>query len=103
MGFKGIDNVRRDRWPLLRGTMEKCLRTIFIDRDIDGAVETVRGGISDLLQGKVGLNMLTITKGWSKDKYVTEQAHVELAKRMMARDPNVTLGQGDRIPYVVSA
>jgi DNA polymerase delta subunit 1 len=38
------------------------LRKIIIDRDVQGAIEYAKGTISDLLQNKMDISMLVITK-----------------------------------------
>jgi DNA polymerase family B len=42
--------------------------------------------ISDLLQNKVDMSQLVITKALAKADYNAKQAHVELASRMKQRD-----------------
>ncbi len=42
--------------------------------------------IADLLQNKVDMSQLVITKALSKTDYAGKQAHVELAERMKQRD-----------------
>lgn len=46
----------------------------------------VKQTISDLLQNKVDLSQLVITKALAKQEYAAKQAHVELASRMKKRD-----------------
>jgi DNA polymerase delta subunit 1 len=86
--------------------IETCLRKMLIDRDVKGAEEYTKQTISDLLQNKVDLSQLVITKALSKagsfedcpmtvritncfvqmSDYTNKQAHVELAERMRKRD-----------------
>jgi DNA polymerase delta subunit 1 len=68
--------------------IETCLKKILIDRDITGAQAYVKSVISDLLQNKIDLSQLVITKALSReaDDYAGKQAHVELAERMKKRD-----------------
>ncbi len=42
--------------------------------------------IADLLQNKVDLSQLVITKQLARSDYTAKQAHVELAERMTKRD-----------------
>merc|ERR1719401_1269300 len=102
---KGIETVRRDNCGLVRQMVETCLRTILIDKSIAGATEYVQGVISDLLQNKIDLSLLVITKSLGKganvEDYAAKQAHVELAQRMRQRDPTSAPGSGDRVPYVM--
>jgi DNA polymerase elongation subunit (family B) len=74
--------------------------------------------ISDLLQNKVDMSQLVITKALSKADYSNKQAHVELASRMKERDAgrmfvssimrtysSFIIGSapalGDRVAYVI--
>ena len=57
--------------------------------------------ISDLLQNKVDMSQLVISKQLSKSEYDGKQAHVELAKRMKKRDAGSAPALGDRVAYVI--
>ena len=61
----------------------------------------VKQTIADLLQNRVDLSQLVITKAYSKHDYSAKQAHVELAERMKARDPGSAPQLGDRVAYVI--
>lgn len=86
MDTKGIETVRRDNCRLVSTVIETVLKTILIDQDEDGAQSYVKNTISDLLQNKIDMSNLVITKALSKEKYAAKQAHVELAERMRKRD-----------------
>ncbi|KAK3359223.1 DNA polymerase family B-domain-containing protein [Lasiosphaeria hispida] len=101
MDTKGIETVRRDNCLLVQTVIEKILRMILIDRDVPGAQEYVKNTISDLLQNKVDMSKLVITKALTKEEYSAKQAHVELAQRMKKRDAGSAPGLGDRVAYVM--
>lgn len=61
----------------------------------------VKDTISDLLQNKVDMSKLVITKALSKADYTAKQAHVELAERMKKRDAGSAPALGDRVAYVI--
>lgn len=61
----------------------------------------VKDTISDLLQNKIDMSKLVITKALSKEDYTAHQAHVELAKRMKKRDAGSAPNLGDRVAYVI--
>lgn len=61
----------------------------------------VKGTIADLLQNKIDMSKLVITKALTKEDYSAKQAHTELAKRMKERDPGSAPGLGDRVAYVM--
>lgn len=70
---------------------------------LQGAVQYVKGVIADLLQNRMDLSLLVISKGLTQDAddYETKAAHVELAKKMRKRDPATAPQVGDRVPYVI--
>jgi len=100
---KGIETVRRDNCPLVKNVITTCLEKILVHRDIEGAKDYTRHIISDLLQNRLDLSLLVITKALSKKEgeYKGKQAHVELAERMRKRNPGTAPGLGDRVPYVI--
>lgn len=108
---KGIESVRRDNCALVRDTINACLHLLLIKRDVNGAIEHVKNTISALLQNKVDLSLLVITKALgkrtktegksTKNTYTAKQAHVELAQRMQLRDAANAPSVGDRIAYVM--
>jgi DNA polymerase delta subunit 1 len=101
MDTKGIETVRRDNCRLVQNVIETVLRKILIDRDLEAAQDYVKETISALLQNKIDLSMLVITKALTKDDYSAKQAHVELANRMRKRDAGSAPTLGDRVAYVI--
>ncbi|CDZ96215.1 delta dna polymerase [Phaffia rhodozyma] len=101
MDTKGIETVRRDNCRLVQTVIETCLHKLLIDRDVKGAEEYTKQVISDLLQNKVDMSQLVITKALAKADYAAKQAHVELANRMRARDAGSAPSLGDRVAYVI--
>jgi DNA polymerase delta subunit 1 len=102
---KGLETVRRDNCLLVRKVVDNCLKKILIERNVPGAISYTKGIISDLLQNKMDISMLVITKSLGKSAddsdYSAKQAHVELAMRMRKRDPGSAPSVGDRVPYVI--
>ncbi|RHZ51264.1 hypothetical protein Glove_481g90 [Diversispora epigaea] len=98
---KGIETVRRDNCLLVQNVVETCLRKILIDRDVSGAEEYAKKTISDLLQNKIDMSQLVITKALSKQDYSAKQPHSCLAERMHKRDPGSAPTLGDRVAYVI--
>jgi DNA polymerase delta subunit 1 len=62
--------------------IETCLYKLLIDRDVEGASSYVKKTIASLLQNKVDLGLLVISKGLGKAEYAGKQAHSELANRV---------------------
>eukprot|EP00743_Colponemidia_sp_Colp-15_P006103 GILK01006561.1.p1 GENE.GILK01006561.1~~GILK01006561.1.p1 ORF type:complete len:1058 (-),score=188.44 GILK01006561.1:44-3172(-) len=105
MDAKGIETVRRDNCGLVKDVVDTCLQKILIERSVEGAIAYAKNLISDLLQNRVDLSLLVITKALGKsansEDYSAKQAHVELAERMRKRDAGSAPAVGDRVPYVV--
>ncbi len=113
MDTKGLETVRRDNCALVREVIQTSLDTILIKQDVDGAIHYVKCQIADLLQNKMDISRLVITKslnkgaeyalglGGKKEDYKVKQAHVELAARMKQRDAGSAPQLGDRVPYVI--
>ncbi|KAK2962524.1 putative DNA polymerase delta catalytic subunit [Blattamonas nauphoetae] len=99
---KGIETVRRDNCAMVRLVYETCLQKILVERDIEGAQSFTKQIISDLLQNKIDLSLLLISKQLTRsaEQYENKQPHVELAKRMKERDGSGP-GIGDRVFYVI--
>ena len=74
-----------------------------IEQDVQGAIAYTKQTIAALLQNKVDISLLIISKSLSGDAedYKNKQPHVELAERMRKRDPGSAPVVGDRVPYVV--
>lgn len=105
MDTKGIETVRRDNCALVRQVVDTVLRLVLMDHSVDKAIAYVKAVIADLLQNRVDISMLVITKalgkGANSEDYTAKQAHVELAERMRKRDPGSAPQVGDRVPYVI--
>ncbi|KAI9461498.1 DNA polymerase family B-domain-containing protein [Boletus coccyginus] len=101
MDAKGIETVRRDNCRLVSTVIETCLHKMLIDRDVKGAEDYTKRMISDLLQNKIDMSQLVITKALAKADYAAKQAHVELAERMRQRDAGSAPALGDRVAYVI--
>ncbi|KAF2838273.1 DNA polymerase delta subunit 1 [Patellaria atrata CBS 101060] len=103
MDTKGIETVRRDNCRLVQTVIDTSLRMLLIDRDEELAQNYVKETISDLLQNKIDMSNLVITKALTKAEadYAAKQAHVELADRMRKRDPGSAPNLGDRVAYVI--
>ena len=113
---KGLEAVRRDNCELVRVMVETVIKKILVDRSIDDAIKYCKGLISDLLQNRIDISLLIISKSLSKKAedendsktknnksttYQAKQAHVELAEKMKKRDKGNAPNIGDRIQYVI--
>jgi DNA polymerase delta subunit 1 len=66
MDCKGIETVRRDNCGLVKEVVQGALDELLINKDSDAAINRVKGVVSDLLQARVDLSLLVITKGLNK-------------------------------------
>jgi len=100
---KGIETVRRDWCDLVSETLEEVLLAILKEQDISKAVKIVRDKVDSIKTGKMDVDKLVITKGVSKTlkSYKGVQPHIELVKKMRARDPASAPGVGDRVGFVI--
>jgi len=98
---KGLETVRRDNCGFVRDVAGTSLKKILIERNPDGAVDYVKEMIARLLQNKIDISQLIITKGYTKEEYAAPQAHIALVEKMKERDPMTAPTVGDRVPYVI--
>lgn len=102
---KGIETVRRDNCALVKNVVTDVLEAILIQRSPQKAIDIVKNVTSELLQDKIDLSLLVISKSLGKganaSDYISKQAHVELAERMRKRDPTSAPVVGDRVPYII--
>jgi hypothetical protein len=96
----GIVLKRRDNAPLLKMCYGAAIDKLLNHRDIPGAVECVKEHVRSLVEGKMKLSQLTITKSLRAEYASTPPAHKMLADRIAARDPGNAPASGDRIGYV---
>jgi DNA polymerase elongation subunit (family B) len=96
----GIVLKRRDNAPLLKMIYSGAIDFLMNRRDVAGAVEFVRQKVQELVEGRIKLSQLTITKSLAAEYACSPPAHKVLADRIMARDPGNAPSSGDRIGFV---
>ncbi|MCA1814032.1 MAG: DNA-directed DNA polymerase [Halobacteriales archaeon] len=101
---RGLE-VRRGDWcelakELQEGVLDKVLR----DRDPKGAVKLAQEAVQRVLQGKAGIEELTIYKTLTMDpgEYKAKQAHVHALERAQARQPDYKAATGTKIGYLIT-
>lgn len=101
--MKGIETVRRDWCKLVSETMNKVLKVILKEGDIEKAIENVQRVVEDVKEGKIDLEKLSVVKSITKrlKRYDGKLPHIELAKKIKERDPSNAPTPGERIPYVI--
>ena len=97
----GIATKRRDYAPLVKVIYGGALRILLTDKDINGAIRFVQEKMTELVEGKMSLNLLTMSKSLRAEYNTpTPPAHKVLAERIAARDPGNAPASGDRIPFI---
>lgn len=97
----GLESKRRDNSQFCRDVQVGVLEKLLLGKDINGAIEYVRQKSKDLLEGKVDIMDLIVTKQYYRTDYkVDTLPHLIVVKKKKHRgDPPVEVGQ--RIPYVI--
>ncbi len=99
--YMGIALKRRDNAPIVKTIFGGAMKMLLDKRDVDGAFKFVKDKCLELVDGKVSLGQLTVTKSLRAD-YANPLsiAHKVLADRITQRDPGNAPAAGDRIGYV---
>jgi DNA polymerase elongation subunit (family B) len=99
--YMGIALKRRDNAPIVKTIFGGAMKMLLDKRDVDGAFKFVKDKCAELVDGKVSLGQLTVTKSLRADyANPVSIAHKVLADRITARDPGNAPAAGDRIGYV---
>jgi DNA polymerase elongation subunit (family B) len=99
--YMGIALKRRDNAPIVKTIFGGAMKMLLDKRDVEGAFKFVKDKCLELVDGKVSLGQLTVTKSLRAD-YANPLsiAHKVLADRITQRDPGNAPAAGDRIGYV---
>ena len=99
--YMGIALKRRDNAPIVKTIFGGAMKMLLDKRDVEGAFHFVKDKCLELVDGKVNLGQLTVTKSLRAD-YANPLsiAHKVLADRMTQRDPGNAPTSGERIGYV---
>ena len=96
----GIVLKRRDNAPLLKMIYGGAIDRLLNKRDVVGATQFVKEKVRELVDGKMKLSQLTITKSLAAEYASSPPAHKVLADRIAARDPGNAPSSGDRLGFV---
>lgn len=97
----GIVLKRRDNAPIVKKIYGGIIDILLNHHDLNASVEFLKGQLQELVDGKVPLEELIITKTLKAEyKDPTKIAHKVLADRMGERDEGNRPAANDRIPYV---
>lgn len=98
---KGLQLVRRDSVPLVREVSNAVLDSILYKWDVMGARVQARKVVRDLLEGRIPIEKLTLTKALRTGYKNLDLPHLAVAHKMEQRDPGSGPKPGDRVPYVL--
>jgi DNA polymerase elongation subunit (family B) len=96
----GIVLKRRDNAPILKMIYGAAIQELLARQDVVAATRVVKEGVRSLVEGKIKLSLLTITKSLRSEYKSTPPAHKILADRMAVRDPGNAPASGERVGYV---
>ena len=97
----GIVLKRRDNAPVVKDIYGGIIDILMKEKNIIKAIEFLRKSLQELIDEKVPIEKLIITKSLRSHYKVPMQiAHKVLADRMGKRDPGNKPSSGDRIPFV---
>lgn len=95
----GIVLKRRDNAPIVKDIYGGVIDILMKEKNIQKAIEYVHVHLQNLVDGKVPIEKLIITKSL-RSFYKQAPAHKILADRIGQRDPGNKPTSGDRIPFV---
>ena len=100
--YKGLELARRDSCEWVASVLSGVLERLLLPPcDPGAAVEFVKGQCRDLTHGRVPVDKLILSRAYARTDYKSRMPHVELAKRLAARDPSLAPTLGDRIPFLI--
>ncbi len=97
----GIVLQRRDNAAIVKRVYSGAIERLMDGADVDGAADFVRARMRDLVEERVPLADLVVSKNLGGE-YANPDgiAHAVLARRMAERDPGSEPAVGERVPYV---
>ena len=98
--IKGLQVVRRDSCPYVRDTLKSLLDLMLNSSDPTPVIQAARTAASDLLEGRVPIEKLLLSKQLASD-YKVPMPHVAVRDKMRERIPGSEPQQGDRVSFVI--
>jgi DNA polymerase elongation subunit (family B) len=101
MKYMGLSLKRRDSCDYLKDVYGGILNILMKENNIKKSMEFLEQSLNDLVEGKVPMDKLTITKALRSDyKNPNQIGHKVLADRIGKRDPGNKPKPGDRMKFV---
>jgi DNA polymerase elongation subunit (family B) len=99
--YMGLVLKRRDNCDLVKDVYGGVLDCLMNNTNIQPAIDFLNNSLNDLIEGKIPMEKLAITKSLRSDYKNPQQiAHRVLADRIGQRDPGNKPKPGDRIKYL---
>ena len=99
--YMGLSLKRRDSCDYLKDVYGGILNILMKDNNISKAIEFLDKSLQELVEGKVSMDKLSITKALRSDyKNPNQIGHKVLADRIGKRDPGNKPKPGDRMKFV---
>ena len=97
----GLVLKRRDNAQIVKRVYGGVIDRLLDGADVEGAVSFVKSTMDDLVEGRVPVEELVVSKNLGGEYADPDRiAHAVLARRMAERDPGSAPAVGDRVPYV---
>lgn len=101
MKYMGLSLKRRDSCDYLKDTYGGILTILMNENNVQKSIEFLDQSLQNLIEGKVPMDKLAITKALRSDyKNPNQIAHKVLADRIGQRDPGNKPRSGDRMKFV---
>ena len=97
---KGIQLVRRDNCKMVKNVSRGVLNSLLYDRDTEGAASIVKDTVINLIEGRIPMDQLVISKSLRDNYKSTSQPHLTVRDHMRLRNPGSEPKSGERVPYV---
>lgn len=98
--IKGLQVVRRDCAPFVKDISKDILNTLMYEKNVNKAMEQAKSIGQRLLDGKIPVDQLVVSKTLRKDYKNNKQPHLEVARKIEERNPGSGPKCGERVPYV---
>lgn len=97
---KGLELVRRDNPGFVKDISKQVLDTIMYEYDVEAATKLVKDFAKSLLDNKIDISKMTVSKSLRADYVNNNQPHIVVANKIKQRNPGSEPKTGDRVPYV---
>ena len=98
---KGLAVVRRDTCDFVARVMRDTLNALMLDRSVEQARRVVGEAVTQLVENRVPIAELTLSKRLAGSYKNDQQAHLRVVAKMEARQKGSAPRSGDRVPFVM--